>query len=79
MDTEQKGPYFIERNASTVVVRSSMPYSAACCSPLEVKKLTVRTIGKDNIVGPIALNTGEKIVLSTTGHDDVVVEPKGEE
>jgi len=73
MSTEQQGPFFIERNANTVVIRSKQPFSAILSFPMPTSQQSAIYA-----MQPIALSKGMKLLLSTVGHDDVVVTPEGD-
>lgn len=72
MSTERKGPFFIERQEDLGVVQSKARFNAV--------RITVIEAEQDGVMWrtrPFVLNRGDRLVLSTVGHSDVVVDGGG--
>lgn len=69
MPTEQKGPFYIERNREIVVIRSHQPFRATIVFPMLAQQQ-----GAIYALQPIALSDDMKLVLSTAEYSDVVVD-----
>lgn len=73
MSTSQEGPFFVERNGNHVVIRSKQPFSAIVTYSMSMSRQ-----GALYALQPIALQKGMKLILSSVGHDDVVITPEGD-
>jgi hypothetical protein len=70
--TEKKGPYSFEYDGDLVVVRSMAHFT-----PERTSKIGVERQGLLYVTRPFVLNSGDKLILSCVGYDDVVVEGGG--
>lgn len=69
-DTETKGPYDLEWKGSNVIIRSNQPFRYQISLP----QMPARKQGKKHVSQPVGLVKGETMVLTTVGHDDIVIE-----
>ena len=73
MSTEQQGPFFIERNVDTIVVRSKQLFTC-----MVVRKLKAEQQAAIYALPPMPMDKNTMLVLSAKGCDDVIVKPEGE-
>lgn len=73
MNTEQQGPFFIEWGVNCIVVRSKQPFSAELSMKVQAEQQAAIFA-----LPPMGLQKGMRLILSTVGHDDVIIEPKGD-
>jgi poly-beta-hydroxyalkanoate depolymerase len=69
MNTEQQGPFSIERHEPFVMVRSHEPFRAKLIVQLPPAKPDTGSY----VLPAFALSPGMELVLSCDGHDDVVI------
>lgn len=69
-ETQEIGPFHLDRKGSNVVIRSSQPFRYQVSLP----QMQARKQGMGYISHAYPLVEGEKMILSTLGHDDVVIE-----
>jgi hypothetical protein len=72
MSTEKQGPFHIDKRGTLVHIQSHQAFSARLSTSLPVKREGIK-----HVLPPFHLSTGETLILSSVGHDDVVVEGGG--
>jgi hypothetical protein len=70
--TEQHGPFHIDKRGTLVHVQSHQAFSARLSCYLPVNR-----DGMKHVLPPFHLSPGETLVLSAVGYDDVVVQGGG--
>jgi hypothetical protein len=73
LSTEVKGPFYLEWKGNLLVVRSKQPITG-------MVSWTVRSEQQAALFALPAMHMqeGMKLLLSTVGHDDVLVLPRGD-
>lgn len=71
MSTDQQGSFFIERGKESIVVRSKQPFSAELSMTMHAEQQAAIFA-----LPPLGFQKGMRLILSTVGHDDVVVKPE---